>query len=101
MTIRLILLFSALVFASPAAAGQNTCNDSSEVKCGEVSESRCREMNESMLQIMKSAALDKPKDMERNRELIVKVEKMLADNRRRDADECRSWIDFNRIIVHQ
>mgnify|MGYP006954409184 CR=1 FL=1 len=54
-----------------------------------------------MLQIMKSTPLDKSKDIERNKELIVKVEKMLADNRRQSIDECRSWMDLSRIIVHQ
>ena len=100
-TIELILLLTPLVFASFAAAGQDPCSNSNEGKCREVNESRCREMNESMLQMMKSTPLDQPREIERNNELIAKVEEMLADNRRQGTDECRSWMDFNRIIVHQ
>lgn len=100
-TVKLTFFLTFLLLASLAAADQDSCLNSNEGKCREINESRCREANESMLQIMKSTPLDKSKDIERNKELIVKVEKMLADNRRQSIDECRSWMDLSRIIVHQ
>jgi hypothetical protein len=69
--------------------------------CREINESRCREIIESMLPMMKSTPLDKPRDIGRIKELIAIVEKMLTDNRRQGVDECRFWMDFNRLIVHQ
>lgn len=95
------LVFAFLLFASVAAAIETPSGKADEGESGGISESRCREMNESMLQLMKSTPLNKPRDVERNEELIAKVEKMLADNRREGVDECRSWMDFSRIIVHQ
>lgn len=100
-TIKLAFVLTLLVFASVANAEQEPCRNLNEGKCRESNESRCREMNESMLQMMKSTPLDKPRDIERNKELIARVETMLTDNRRQGVDECRSWMDFNRIIVHQ
>jgi hypothetical protein len=99
--INLTMYLAVLFFAPPAPAEQYPCLNSNDAECKEINKSRCMQANENMLQSMRSTPLDKPRDIERNRELIARVEKMLADNRRQGRDECRSWEDFNHILVHQ
>jgi len=100
--IRLVLILTVLACTSPLAVAEQTpCSEPNDVPCRELTESRCKQANEGMLQTMKSTPLDKPRDIERSRELIANVEKMLSDNRRQGVSECRSWADFSRIVVHQ
>lgn len=100
-TVIIVMLHMLLPAVAAAAAEHDPCRNSYEAGCREVNQPRCREAIESMLNMMKSTPLDKPRDIERNRELIAVVEKMLADNRGRGVDECRSWADFSRILANQ
>ena len=67
----------------------------------EQQEQRCRQANETMLETMRQTPRSTPRDHERVNELIGKAERMLSDNRRAGVSECRSWGDFNQILVHQ
>jgi len=84
-----------------ASAEPPPCREASPQACHEQQENRCRSAIESMLQIMKSTPLKTERDKKDVPELIARVEKMLSHNRSRGIDECRSWGDLNRILVHQ
>jgi hypothetical protein len=95
------LIISGSAFITEASAEPPPCRETSPQACQEQQEKRCRSAIESMLQIMRSTPLKTERDKNDVTELIARVEKMLSYNRSRGVEECRSWVDLNRIVAHQ
>jgi hypothetical protein len=96
-----VLVMTVSTFIATASAEPPPCREANPQVCQEQREARCRTMNEVMLKQMKATPLKTERDIKDVTELIERVEKMLSHNRSHGIDECRSWGDLNRIVVHQ
>lgn len=95
------LALAATTGISQAAADPAACQEASQQVCSQPQESQCRSAIESMLQIIRATPLKTEREAKDVNELIARIEKMLADNRSKKIDECRSWAELGRIVANQ
>ena len=97
----LILALSLLCCVPAVYSGQQPPDPAERRIARAEQEKRCTQAIEGMLREMKSTPLTTPDDIKRVNELIARIEGMIAANRRRGVDECRTWDEFGRILFHE
>ena len=96
-------LFALVLFlADPVLAfARDPCHEKSTPECVARQKENCRKAVDYGLATARDLPARGPAEIERKRELVSKIETLVADRRRAGADECRTWSEVMGIAFNQ
>lgn len=95
--------FSLVLFLSNSvlAFAQDPCHEKTTPECVARQKENCRKAVDQGLATARELPAKGPSEIERKRELVKKIETLIADRRRAGADECRTWTEVMGIAFNQ
>ncbi len=92
----------ALLLAVPALAlAQDPCHEKTTPECVARQKENCRKAVDQGLAMARDIQAKGASEIERKRELVNKIETLIAERRRQGADECRTWTEVMGIAFTQ
>lgn len=102
MTTTVPALALALLLVNPALAfARDPCHEKTTPECVARQKENCRKAVDQGLATARELPAKGPSEIERKRELVKKIETLIADRRRAGADECRTWTEVMGIAFNQ
>jgi len=102
MTTALPLLALVFLLLDPLPAlAWDPCHERATPECVARQKENCRKAADEGLATARALPAKGAAEIERKRELVKKIETLIAERRRAGADECRTWIDVMGIAFGQ
>ena len=102
MTIALKAFALVLLLSDPVLAfAQDPCHEKTTPECVARQKENCRKAVDYGLATARELPAKGPSEVERKRELVKRIETLIADRRRAGADECRTWSEVMGIAFTQ
>ena len=95
--------FALVLFLSDPllAFARDPCHEKTTPECVARQKENCRKAVDYGLATARDLPARGPAEIERKRELVSKIETLVADRRRAGADECRTWSEVMGIAFTQ
>lgn len=102
MTTALKAFAFVLFLADPVQAfARDPCHEKTTPECVARQKENCRKAVDYGLATARELPAKGSSELERKRELVRKIESLIADRRRAGADECRTWSEVMGIAFNQ